>query len=241
VDTARLFPPTLPARDQPGSVLFNQFRPEFIKDYKMPLSSDAFTGFGRHNYHEHNKEIEVATRYLLTTKVEELTTHLLKTYASAAIRSRARLNVTPDFHGRGVNMRFIGYVRARVLALAPSLPVANQAGAASTTSPNGTPIAPTSTSASATNVHPTMTRVSSLGARSAATVASATASPSSNGVATQESAYFLANLLLMEACAREMKGELRSRLREVKCIAFHIFFLQQLRLTPFLVVLWMMQ
>ena len=39
-------------------------RPEFVRIYEKPLSSDAFSAFGRMNCAEHNAEVSEATRYL---------------------------------------------------------------------------------------------------------------------------------------------------------------------------------
>jgi len=39
------------------SVFYKQLRPEFVRSYKSPLSSDAFTMWGIDNYAENNREV----------------------------------------------------------------------------------------------------------------------------------------------------------------------------------------
>jgi hypothetical protein len=92
LDFARLMPPEAPF-DKPGYFTFSLFffcfspskskpkmkrnciwyqllRPEFVKQYKKPLSSDAFSAFGRIGRQEHNKEVEEATKELAKAAVE---------------------------------------------------------------------------------------------------------------------------------------------------------------------------
>ena len=45
---------------------YNCLRPECVATAATPLSSDAFTMFGRHNAGEHNAEVRHATNSLLT-------------------------------------------------------------------------------------------------------------------------------------------------------------------------------
>ncbi len=45
LDTARVFPPTTPVPELRGSFLYRLMRPEFVKNYRTPLCSDAFSRF----------------------------------------------------------------------------------------------------------------------------------------------------------------------------------------------------
>jgi len=59
-DTARLFPPEAPLKNAPPtSFLYRLLRPEFLREYELPLSSDAFTRFGEDNAQEHNEEVHL--------------------------------------------------------------------------------------------------------------------------------------------------------------------------------------
>ena len=40
-----------------GEFLYEMMRPEFVKKYKIALSSDAFSGFGAHDAQIHNQEV----------------------------------------------------------------------------------------------------------------------------------------------------------------------------------------
>lgn len=45
IDFARVFPPTAEDHSVGKTFLYNLMRPEFVRRYKEPLSSDAFSGF----------------------------------------------------------------------------------------------------------------------------------------------------------------------------------------------------
>ena len=79
LDFARVFPPTT----EPGfkrTWMYKLFRPEFVKTYKIPLSSDGCSKFGAHNSKEHNNELFEATKYLLETVVPTFAKELENMY-----------------------------------------------------------------------------------------------------------------------------------------------------------------
>jgi hypothetical protein len=45
-------------------VFYQHLRPEFLRRYPLPLSSDAFTGFGTYQRRVHDREVLDATLYL---------------------------------------------------------------------------------------------------------------------------------------------------------------------------------
>lgn len=49
-----------------GAFLYRHLRPEFVRSYKAPLSSDAFSGFGKleNGYRDTGARVEEATAYL---------------------------------------------------------------------------------------------------------------------------------------------------------------------------------
>jgi len=57
LDIARLFPPTTPQSKRRGCYLYRLMRPEFVRQYQLPLSSDAFSRFGMYDPESdlHNK------------------------------------------------------------------------------------------------------------------------------------------------------------------------------------------
>ena len=50
LDFQRVFPPQNPCEgDAKKTILYNLLRPEFVANWKKPLSSDALSAFGKHN------------------------------------------------------------------------------------------------------------------------------------------------------------------------------------------------
>lgn len=104
-DAARLFPPTLPMRGVPGCHLYKLFRQEYLKLHcqSTPLSSDAFSNFGRHDREIHNIEAKNATSHLLIHVV-----HLIA--SNAADWLKPGCDIKAEVHRLGLNLRFLGYV-----------------------------------------------------------------------------------------------------------------------------------
>jgi Clustered mitochondria/Translation initiation factor eIF3 subunit 135 len=93
-----------------GGHLYQMLRPEFVKRFRTPLSSDAFTGFGRHNSDEHNSEVAAATQYLLSTTIPTFA-HELE--ARSVIITSGRM-LTKEMHHRGINVRYLGVLRNHI-------------------------------------------------------------------------------------------------------------------------------
>jgi hypothetical protein len=72
IDLARVFPPAAEEGVR-RTYLYRLLRPEFVKTYHKPLSSDAFSLFGgadnNANAEGHDKEVQEATNYLLESKI----------------------------------------------------------------------------------------------------------------------------------------------------------------------------
>jgi hypothetical protein len=84
--------------------MYKLFRPEFIKNYMIPLSSDAFSGMGKHNHEEHNREVLEATTYLLDTTIYDF---------AQSLDQMSDLNnlvweLTELTHRSGINIRYLG-------------------------------------------------------------------------------------------------------------------------------------
>jgi hypothetical protein len=114
-----------------GTHLYHLLRMEFVASYRgpqstpdsphVPLSSDAFTFFGRHNALEHNLEVKQATNQLLSIRIKEVADQLLS-QASSRAELEADLNVVSSsqlvrlLHSRGINMRHLGKLRSLIFS-----------------------------------------------------------------------------------------------------------------------------
>lgn len=104
LDFSRLFPPVNPDK-QKSSYLFKLFRAEFVKQYHLPLSSDAFSPFVKNqNEAKHNKDVEEATIYLKTRTIPE--------FAEKLKNLSRKHSLTQSLHLNGINVRYLGLVRA---------------------------------------------------------------------------------------------------------------------------------
>jgi tetratricopeptide (TPR) repeat protein len=119
VDFSRVLPPQTPKRNVPMGHLFQLLRPEFVKDYKSPLCSDAFTGFirGHRGEEDHNREIVEATNHLLVVIIPEFAKELSAMMKEALNKGQHMSNfrLTEMMHRRGINMRFLGVVRHHII------------------------------------------------------------------------------------------------------------------------------
>lgn len=118
VDLARLFPPESPKlglSQKPRAQFFRMLRPELVRQFNKPLSSDAHTAFGRDESAIHNAEVDEATLFLQNTVIPAYAETLsnkqqLKQYVDGSVLVR-------ELHRWGINLRYIGFVRSK---LAPS-------------------------------------------------------------------------------------------------------------------------
>ena len=108
IDLARLFPPETPDQTLPGSFLYRLLRPELVRQFKTPLSSDAFTLFGQHNCELHDEEVRQATNFLHEEVIPSFARALSEEKAAPIDEILVRL------HRAGINIRFLGEVRSLV-------------------------------------------------------------------------------------------------------------------------------
>eukprot|EP01091_Cochliopodium_minus_P013369 TRINITY_DN4293_c0_g1_i1.p1 TRINITY_DN4293_c0_g1~~TRINITY_DN4293_c0_g1_i1.p1 ORF type:complete len:537 (-),score=110.57 TRINITY_DN4293_c0_g1_i1:953-2563(-) len=110
IDFSRIYPPEYPDfnLNPKSSVLYQMLRPEFVKHYQRPLSSDSCTKFGKSNHLFNNKEIYDATLYLyqqiipaFSKEIDKLTIDHLESY-----------RLSEKIHQSGINMRHLGRVRS---------------------------------------------------------------------------------------------------------------------------------
>jgi hypothetical protein len=74
---------------------------------KKPLSSDAFTQFGRHNSQAHNEEVNAAFYYLLGTRIPQFVINIIKEK-----RPFSQGDLVDRLHQFGINLRLMGFVRS---------------------------------------------------------------------------------------------------------------------------------
>ena len=128
IDTARLFPPTVPGgcdmKKRSGSFMVDVFRPEFLQKYcsDSPLSSDAFSGFGRVDYQLHNTEVRrVFDEVFVKKAIPSAAEAILKTDFDSIEKKRYKGTMLRQFyqdgthisnilHEYGVNVRYLGLV-----------------------------------------------------------------------------------------------------------------------------------
>ena len=110
IDLARLFPPETPKKSITGaSYLFRLLRPELVRKFPKPLSSDAFTMFGIHDSEKHDAEVRQASEYLHNVVIPE--------FANCLSNDHDNHNISIDdiiikLHRAGINIRYLGEVRS---------------------------------------------------------------------------------------------------------------------------------
>lgn len=116
LDFSRAFPPfdncqVTNDTSQSNPHLYRIFRPEFIKNYPIPLCSDTFSGFvANHNPKDHIQEIKEATHYLLY----DLIPNYAKQLNSSQNNYSEMLTIKQSLHKKGINMYFMGILRGHI-------------------------------------------------------------------------------------------------------------------------------
>jgi alpha-tubulin suppressor-like RCC1 family protein len=93
-----------------GKRLSNLLRPELVRANPCPLSSDAFTAFGKHNARVHNAEVREATRSIVQRIVPAFVARL-ESGELLPVHSRQLVEM---MHGAGINVRYLGVVLAQL-------------------------------------------------------------------------------------------------------------------------------
>ena len=90
------------------SYLYELLRPELVREYKVPLSSDAFSRFSSHSQENkiNNNEIKEATNYLFDTVIPKFSFSLLNSFEKSE-NSLIHFNLTNMLHNMGINIRMI--------------------------------------------------------------------------------------------------------------------------------------
>jgi len=128
LDTARVFPPTTPDVKLPGSFLSQLMRPEYVKNYAIPLCSDAFCQAAQDPddpsvLEEHNKEVRQATQLLIERVVPQFARRFENFFKKIFHKQKENDSDTwhtiPEYsrylviqmHRAGINVRYMGYLR----------------------------------------------------------------------------------------------------------------------------------
>ena len=121
LDFGRVFPPeppiirpgnTKPTAKDARKIFYLLFRPEFLRDYSIPLSSDAFSGFGSIDKAIHDAEVVEAGNYLYQNVIPNFAKNELVTQINVEDFTEVRL--TEILHRSGINCRHLGLVRKEV-------------------------------------------------------------------------------------------------------------------------------
>ena len=93
-------------------------RPELLAQSKVPLSSDAFSRFGRIGAEEHNTEVLQVRTHLFESILPMVEVHI-KSGVSMVMNS---IQLSYALHQHGVNMRFLPLIRHLFLQMVCSPP-----------------------------------------------------------------------------------------------------------------------
>lgn len=111
VDTARLFPPAPPVRGIRGCHLYKLLRKELVRTHPVPLSSDAFSFFGKINETHHNVPVADAVNRIFDEIIPNLFEH------PQINDLLANGDITKEIHDRGINVRFLGCILDYALSM----------------------------------------------------------------------------------------------------------------------------
>lgn len=121
VDTARLFPPAPPIRGVRGCHLYKLLRKELVRSNPVPLSSDAFSFFGKVNEVEHNIPVTDAVNRIFDVLIPQF-------FALPNINEILQAGgdrITTEIHELGINIRFLGCILDYAINLSSATPDAS--------------------------------------------------------------------------------------------------------------------
>ncbi|EFA80740.1 hypothetical protein PPL_06326 [Heterostelium album PN500] len=117
LDFARLLPPQAYFDEYNNSIshreiFYKLLRPELIRTYDTPLSSDAFSGWSAAdpNYKSYNQDVTDATNHLYDVIIREAATEL----ESRKDSDLKKLDLAVEVHKFGINLRHLGRLRSQV-------------------------------------------------------------------------------------------------------------------------------
>ena len=120
LDYGRVYPPEAPvANANPGKIFYQLLRPELVRQQKIPLCSDAFTGFCRYDgkMTQYCAQVSQVTNHLYFKIIPEFAEYLgeigyeLEFVSMDILEFRKRVNLVVDLHRNGINVRHLGRLR----------------------------------------------------------------------------------------------------------------------------------
>eukprot|EP01114_Cavostelium_apophysatum_P016039 TRINITY_DN4498_c0_g1_i2.p1 TRINITY_DN4498_c0_g1~~TRINITY_DN4498_c0_g1_i2.p1 ORF type:complete len:936 (+),score=227.54 TRINITY_DN4498_c0_g1_i2:85-2892(+) len=113
-DVSRLFPPAFlhnRAQKTIGSIWFRLLRPEFLRYYRKPLSSDAFSVMGTDDKEVHNEEILEATTHLELVYIPQFASDFEEWFEKTSTHSAEQVmlgdQIKQHLHKYGINLRYL--------------------------------------------------------------------------------------------------------------------------------------
>mmetsp|Transcript_17467 Transcript_17467/g.52245 ORF Transcript_17467/g.52245 Transcript_17467/m.52245 type:complete len:1232 (+) Transcript_17467:129-3824(+) len=117
LDFARAMPPTQPRDSCFNGHLYQLFRAEFVRKYKVALCPDAFSGFigDDPDRIQHNQAVRDATTYLLEELLPTTTINLKGLLSTRkTVEDIKSFHIPQLLHKDGVNLRYMGFVLYRL-------------------------------------------------------------------------------------------------------------------------------
>lgn len=112
-------PGPTPVADEPRSIFYKFFRPEFVLSYKKPLACDSFTAWGKSDpmFSSNNKDIVDAFLYLRSFIIPSFADVLDKKVAQLPRQTDgyawwSQEKPLETMHAMGINIRHLGLVRS---------------------------------------------------------------------------------------------------------------------------------
>ncbi|MDP2434321.1 MAG: hypothetical protein Q8P67_01100 [archaeon] len=124
LDLARLFPPEyIPELDphgrplrRLGQQLYSLLRPELVTGWPHPLSSDAFSTFGKIDRSEHNSEVREVTEHLHAARIPAFASYLDEAPLEMSRAYPGHFSLVRTLHNHGLNVRHLGAIWLRVVS-----------------------------------------------------------------------------------------------------------------------------
>eukprot|EP01130_Rhizamoeba_saxonica_P012948 TRINITY_DN5500_c0_g3_i1.p1 TRINITY_DN5500_c0_g3~~TRINITY_DN5500_c0_g3_i1.p1 ORF type:complete len:1652 (-),score=317.01 TRINITY_DN5500_c0_g3_i1:577-5034(-) len=112
LDFARIFPPEpFSNRESARDAMVKLLRPELVRDFKSPLSSDAYSGFSIDDPNREIHEEEVRECFAgMKVTIEDLARYWDDTFDIENSKEFSK-NIKTALHHKGINIRWMGYLR----------------------------------------------------------------------------------------------------------------------------------
>eukprot|EP01103_Thecamoeba_quadrilineata_P017072 TRINITY_DN5918_c0_g1_i1.p1 TRINITY_DN5918_c0_g1~~TRINITY_DN5918_c0_g1_i1.p1 ORF type:complete len:585 (+),score=95.88 TRINITY_DN5918_c0_g1_i1:3-1757(+) len=115
LDFSRTWPPETPKPGVKSAHLYRLLRPELVKTNRVPLCSDAFSGFiaAQPKVLEHNQEIREATSRLINEVIPNFSVKLSRRVVQETTQGQLeKFRLVEVVHSEGINIRYLGRLRA---------------------------------------------------------------------------------------------------------------------------------